>query len=345
MVIKLKNKDAFKYVINGGLIAIYLVFVFLNYKNNRNLQYVYLVSSFIFICILSLKIFIKEIRLLFVVTALNKIISKINDNEITISEIEKEMKEYPNFLKVKNTSDGVIKIAKSIKELKNNIRGNENEVNILMSNVIKNLDNPVMELKEKIEDLQINYDEKDIEILKRKEEVVENLVLDIFTTAKSMNLNIPLELIECDLNYVLRQIIGEFSSTIENSNLIYDVEIDKEKFMYKIDSEKFFEVIKIVLENAEKHSLEKSRIYIKSKINNNGLRIEIKNISKKKLDIKSNEIFNIVKNKRDFSVTGLPLEKSKALIKSMKGTFNIEIDGDLFKVIINFMEDNSHDIK
>ncbi|MDP4127569.1 MAG: sensor histidine kinase, partial [Bacillota bacterium] len=65
--------------------------------------------------------------------------------------------------------------------------------------------------------------------------------------------------------------------------------------------------------------------------------LTIKNISAYELNITSDELMERFKRgdeSRSSQGSGLGLSIAKSLIEAQKGNFNIEIDGDLFKAII-----------
>jgi len=67
--------------------------------------------------------------------------------------------------------------------------------------------------------------------------------------------------------------------------------------------------------------------------------MRFKNISAYELNISSDELMERFKRgdeSRSSQGSGLGLSVAKSLIEIQKGTFNIEIDGDLFKAIIQF---------
>ena len=85
--------------------------------------------------------------------------------------------------------------------------------------------------------------------------------------------------------------------------------------------------------------MENSRVYVDLLEENKKVKIEIKNISKEKLNISANELmerFVRGESSRNTEGSGLGLSIAQSLTKLQKGEFGIYLDGDLFKVIISF---------
>ena len=100
-----------------------------------------------------------------------------------------------------------------------------------------------------------------------------------------------------------------------------------------------YRVIENLFSNVSKYALENSRVYIDVKSENNIVKIAIKNISKDKLNISADELmqrFVRGDKSRTTEGSGLGISIAKSLTEVQKGKFNLQIDGDLFKVEIEF---------
>lgn len=100
-----------------------------------------------------------------------------------------------------------------------------------------------------------------------------------------------------------------------------------------------FRVIENIFSNVSKYALKGSRVYIDITKNSNKINISIKNISKDKLNIAPDELmqrFVRGDKSRLTEGSGLGISISKSLTELQGGTFEISIDGDLFKVDLSF---------
>ena len=96
-----------------------------------------------------------------------------------------------------------------------------------------------------------------------------------------------------------------------------------------------YRIIENLFSNISKYALENSRVYIDIKDEKKQIKISIKNISKEKLNISSDELmqrFVRGDKSRYTEGSGLGLSIAQSLTTLQKGKFEIKIDGDLFKV-------------
>ena len=107
------------------------------------------------------------------------------------------------------------------------------------------------------------------------------------------------------------------------------------------DNRYMYRIIENLFSNITKYALEASRVYIDMEEEQRNLKISIKNISKDKLNISSDELMQrFVRGDRSRYTegSGLGLSIAKSLTELQGGTFNISIDGDLFKVDMTWKE-------
>mgnify|MGYP004631356093 FL=1 len=100
-----------------------------------------------------------------------------------------------------------------------------------------------------------------------------------------------------------------------------------------------YRVIENLFSNISKYALENSRVYIDIIKKNNKVYIEIKNISKEKLNISADELrqrFVRGDKSRTTEGSGLGLSITQDLTTLQNGKFNLILDGDLFKVELVF---------
>ena len=107
----------------------------------------------------------------------------------------------------------------------------------------------------------------------------------------------------------------------------------------KADNRYLYRVIENLFSNITKYALENSRVYIDITKEKNKISISMKNISKEKLNISSDELMQrfVRGDKARYTEgSGLGLSIAKSLTELQGGTFDIYIDGDLFKVVIEW---------
>ena len=188
--------------------------------------------------------------------------------------------------------------------------------------------------KENIQDEKVK---EYIDILDKKSQRLKKLTEDLVEASKVSSGNVKLNLENININELFNQTIGEFKDRFEEKNLIIETTIPNDNIKINADSRYLYRIIENLFSNITKYALEGSRVYIdiieKEKI----VDISIKNISKDKLNISSDELmqrFVRGDKSRYTEGSGLGLSIAKSLTELQGGTFDIIIDGDLFKVHI-----------
>lgn len=100
-----------------------------------------------------------------------------------------------------------------------------------------------------------------------------------------------------------------------------------------------YRVLENIYSNIAKYALDNSRVYVDILKKEDEVVIELKNISKDRLNISADELMQrFVRGdiSRNTEGSGLGLSIAESLTKLQGGKFNIYLDGDLFKVILKF---------
>ena len=129
-----------------------------------------------------------------------------------------------------------------------------------------------------------------IEILDKKSQRLKKLTEDLVEASKVSSGNVKLNLEEINVKELLNQTIGEFKDKFESKNLKIEMKMPEDEIKIKADSRYMYRIIENLFSNITKYALESSRVYIDIKENKNFISISIKNISKDKLNISSDEL-------------------------------------------------------
>jgi len=98
-------------------------------------------------------------------------------------------------------------------------------------------------------------------------------------------------------------------------------------------------VLDNLMNNVCKYSQENTRVYVSLEEQGDKVQIVFKNISKTALNIPSDQLmqrFVRGDSSRHTEGSGLGLSIAQSLTELMNGTMKLDIDGDLFKVILKF---------
>ncbi|WZL72990.1 HAMP domain-containing sensor histidine kinase [Clostridiaceae bacterium 35-E11] len=176
-----------------------------------------------------------------------------------------------------------------------------------------------------------------IEIIDQKSQRLKILTDDLFEAAKASSGNIPVNNERIDIVSLITQGLGELNDKIEAAALEFKINHSKDKVYITADGKLLWRAIENLLSNMFKYALKGSRVYIDIEDLENKVVLTMKNISAYELNISANELMERFKRgdeSRSSQGSGLGLSIAKSLIDIQKGSFNIEIDGDLFKAII-----------
>lgn len=232
-------------------------------------------------------------------------------------------------------------LEKSIdKQLKSERMRNE-----LITNVSHDLKTPLtsiinyIELIKKEENMQPEYLNDYVKVLDQKSKRLKILIEDLFEASKASSGNIELNISKLDITQLLEQSIGEMEEKLSEANLDIKLNTPNEKVYIYADGRRMYRVFENLLLNISKYSLQNTRVYIDLAQEENNIKLTMKNISSYELNIDSNEIIERFKRgdeSRNTEGSGLGLAIAKDLVELQNGKFNIDIDGDLFKVTLEF---------
>ena len=178
-----------------------------------------------------------------------------------------------------------------------------------------------------------------IAILDQKSQRLKKLIEDLVEASKVSTGNVKLNLESINICELIKQMIGEFEDRFKKKGLDIIINMPNEGIYVKADNRYMYRVIENLFSNISKYALENSRVYVDIYDKGETVEIEIKNISKDKLNISVDELmqrFVRGDKSRNTEGNGLGISISKSLTELQNGKFNMEIDGDLFKVELEF---------
>lgn len=178
---------------------------------------------------------------------------------------------------------------------------------------------------------------KYLEVIDQKSQHLKILTDDLFEAAKASSGSIPVDLAQIDLISLITQGLGELNDKIQAQQLEFKLNSPPEKVYITADGKLFWRALENLFANIFKYALPGSRVYIEVEDLGESARLVLKNISAAELNIAAEvllERFVRGDEARSSQGSGLGLSIAKSLIEMQKGRFELEIDGDLFKVII-----------
>ncbi len=176
-----------------------------------------------------------------------------------------------------------------------------------------------------------------IEVLEQKSQRLKLLTDDLFEAAKATSGNIPVSFEKIDMVSLITQGLGELNDKVEELQLEFKISQPAERVYIAADGKLFWRAVENLFSNIFKYAQRGSRVYLSIEDLGSEVSLVIKNISAYELNISADELMERFKRgeeSRSSQGSGLGLSIAKSLIDIQKGHFSIEIDGDLFKAII-----------
>ncbi len=185
-----------------------------------------------------------------------------------------------------------------------------------------------------------------IEVLERQSAKLKKLITDLIEVSKATTGNITVHAERTHAGELLRQCVGEYSERFAAQNLEFILAVPDDEPSIYADGRLLWRIFDNLLGNIVKYALPGTRVYIDLECRENKVVISLKNISRERLSISSDELMErFVRGdaSRATEGSGLGLSIARSLTELMHGQFGLMVDGDLFKIILNFnrMEDIS----
>lgn len=214
----------------------------------------------------------------------------------------------------------------------------------LISNVSHDLKTPITCIKNYVyllKDENLNQEQRNqyIQSLEQYTNCLTSLIEDLFEVSKVNSGNIQLNLMNLNIIALLEQSIAESEEILNSKGLTVIKNYHNTDIQLYLDGDKTYRVFENLLTNVGKYALANSRFYIDVEETTDTVILEFKNISEDQMNFTADEIverFVRGDKSRHETGSGLGLAIAKSFIEAQGGQFQIDIDGDLFKIIIIF---------
>lgn len=178
-----------------------------------------------------------------------------------------------------------------------------------------------------------------LDILEAKAQRLKTLTEDVVEASKVSSGNISLEYMDVDLVEMIQQTEGEMAEKFEARNLKMIVNLPAEPAVVHVDGRRMWRVLENIFGNAAKYAMPGTRVYADLKLEEDTVDLSLKNVSEHQLNISADELterFIRGDLSRSSEGSGLGLPIAQSLTTMQGGTFNLYLDGDLFRVNIRF---------
>lgn len=178
-----------------------------------------------------------------------------------------------------------------------------------------------------------------LDILSSKTWRLKTLIEDLMEASKASSGAISLNLEYLNLVELVKQSIGEFDDRFASHNLEAVLNMVEEPVYILADGRSTYRIIENIFSNAYKYALSGTRIYVDIITEERNVTVSVKNVSATKLNIKAEELMERFARgdiSRNTEGSGLGLSIAKSLAALQDASFDIELDGDLFKAVLKF---------
>lgn len=214
----------------------------------------------------------------------------------------------------------------------------------LISNVSHDLKTPLTGMRNYVELLQDTTLSEEtrtqyVQMLAQYTQRLSRLIEDLFEVSKVNSGNIQLNLMELDVKALIEQAQAECSELLQEKHLQVITSFDQEQYLVALDGDKTMRIFENLFINIGKYALANTRVYVMVKAENETVIITMKNISAEPLNFDETQIverFQRGDSSRHGEGSGLGLAIVKSFTEIQNGQFHIEVDGDLFKAIVQF---------
>lgn len=214
----------------------------------------------------------------------------------------------------------------------------------LITNVSHDLKTPLTSIinyvdlmkRERIENPKVK---EYLQVLDQKSQRLKQLTEDLLEASRASSGNVDLEINRIDVKELLMQMSGEFEEKFAAKGLSLFANYTQKPLYIEGDGRHLWRIVENLYRNVEKYAMPHSRVYLNMEEVGNHAVISLKNISEQPLNISSEELmerFTRGDKSRTTEGSGLGLAIAKDLTELQHGSFDIYLDGDLFKVTVTF---------
>ncbi len=214
----------------------------------------------------------------------------------------------------------------------------------LITNVSHDLKTPLTSIVSyvdllKKEDIQNQTALEYIEVIDRQSAKLRKLTEDLVEASKASSGAVAVNKEELNIGELINQSVGEFSEKLEGAGIIPVINLPDTDIKVFTDGRLLWRVFDNLIQNIIKYAQPGTRAYFDLYQCDGDAILTIRNISREPLNMTAEtlmERFVRGDDSRNSEGNGLGLSIAKSLTELCGGTFDLMLDGDLYKVILNF---------
>ena len=171
-------------------------------------------------------------------------------------------------------------------------------------------------------------------VLDRQSKRLKKLTEDLVEASKASTGSMTVSMEPIVVNEIIHQAIGDYDEKLAAGRLEVIVSTFEGNLMALADGRLLWRVLDNLLSNVCKYALGGTRVYVDLSAHDGRVFLSMKNISRDPLNISADELMErFVRGdaSRHTEGSGLGLNIARSLMDLMDGTFQLSVDGDLFK--------------
>lgn len=175
-----------------------------------------------------------------------------------------------------------------------------------------------------------------IDVLVDKSKRLKQLIEDLIEASKASSGNLSIEKTKIDLKQLILQAFGEFEDKAKEAKLEFRISAKDDVFV-NADGKHMWRIYENLFSNVIKYAMTNSRVYVDIFIDESYGIMSMKNVSQDEINVNVENLaerFIRGDDSRSTEGSGLGLSIAKSLVVLQDGKFEIEADGDLFKVTV-----------
>ncbi len=180
-----------------------------------------------------------------------------------------------------------------------------------------------------------------IEVIDRQSQKLRKLTEDLVEASKASSGAISVNKEVLDIGELINQSVGEFSEKLETAKITPVINLPEKEVFVCADGRLLWRVFDNLIQNIIKYAQPETRAYFDLTELEGAAVLTVKNISKEPLNMTAEALMErFVRGdaSRNSEGNGLGLSIAKSLTELCGGTFELVLDGDLYKVKISFPE-------
>ena len=174
-------------------------------------------------------------------------------------------------------------------------------------------------------------------MLDRKSQRLKKLTEDLVEASKASTGALTVNREKIGMGQLLSQALGEYEEKLESRHLTVVTTLPEGESYVFADGRHLWRVIDNLLSNCCKYAMEGTRIYMELVRGKGSVTLSVKNVSREALNIPAERLmerFVRGEESRTTEGSGLGLSIAKSLTELQGGTFELVVDGDLFKALV-----------